>query len=178
MMVKNALQAQLLKAGLVDAKKAKQVNKQTQHAKKTGDQADLDIKAALAKAQAEKLEKDQLLNQEKQKILEEKTLKANIQQMLLQHQLKETNGDVAYQFIDQGKIKKIYVSQKIYEQIVAGHLAIARLNDKYPLLPKPLADKIQQRCDGFIVLLNEKNDSHVDEDDPYAAYVIPDDLMW
>jgi len=35
-MAKNALQAQLLKAGLVDAKKAKKINQQQQHAVKTG----------------------------------------------------------------------------------------------------------------------------------------------
>ncbi|MGB5877678.1 MAG: DUF2058 family protein, partial [Psychrobacter nivimaris] len=33
-MAKNALQAQLLKAGLVDSKKAKKISKQTQHAKR------------------------------------------------------------------------------------------------------------------------------------------------
>lgn len=177
-MVKNALQAQLLKAGLVDAKKAKQINKQNQHAKKTGDQSELEIKQALAAAQAEKLQKDQQLNQQRQKQLEEKTLKANIQQMLGQHQLKEVAGDVSYQFIDQGKIKKIYVNQRIYDQIVAGHVAIARNEQQYPLIPKPLAEKINQRCEGFIVVLNEKQATQVDEDDPYAAYVIPDDLMW
>lgn len=177
-MVKNALQAQLLKAGLVDAKKAKQLNKQTQHAKKTGDQSDQDIKQALAAAQAEKLQKDQELNQEKQKQLAEKALKANIQEMLTQHQLKDISGDVAYQFIDQGKVKKVYLNQKIYDQVVAGHVAIARNAQHYPLIPKPLAEKINQRCEGFIVVLNEKQANQVDEDDPYAAYVIPDDLMW
>jgi uncharacterized protein YaiL (DUF2058 family) len=33
---------------------------------------------------------------------------------------------------------------------------------------------------GFILVNNkdEKNDQTTDEEDPYAAYVIPDDLMW
>ncbi|NUF85308.1 DUF2058 family protein, partial [Acinetobacter seifertii] len=35
-MVKNALQAQLLKAGLVDNKKAKKLTKQAQHEQRTG----------------------------------------------------------------------------------------------------------------------------------------------
>jgi len=29
-----------------------------------------------------------------------------------------------------------------------------------------------------IVVKNEKSAQTIDEDDPYAAYVIPDDLMW
>ena len=99
-MAKNALQAQLLKAGLVDTKKAQQINKQNQHAKRTGEQNDVEVKQALAEAQTKKLQKDQQLNLEKQRALEEKTLKANIIQMLKQHRLKQTDGDLAYQFVD------------------------------------------------------------------------------
>lgn len=112
-MAKNALQAQLLKAGLVDNKKAKQINKQNQHSKRTGgEQTDAEVKQALAEAQAKKLEKDQQLNQEKQRLLEEKTLKANILQMIRQHQITDISGDITYQFIDQAKVKKMYITQK------------------------------------------------------------------
>ncbi|MEC7118413.1 MAG: DUF2058 domain-containing protein [Pseudomonadota bacterium] len=179
-MAKNALQAQLLKAGLVDAKKAKKINQQQQHAKKTGqDQTDAEIRAALEHAKAEKLARDQALNRQKQIELEEKALQANIRQMLIQHQLKDTQGDVHYQFIDHQKIKKIYVSQTIYDQIVAGRIWIARLDQTYPLLPRPLAEKIFARAPEVIVVNNTLVTSDLPEDDdPYAAYVIPDDLMW
>lgn len=175
-MVKNALQAQLLKAGLVDQKKVKKANQQQQHAKKTG-QADDSVKQALAQAQAQKLARDQELNQQRQQELECKTFEANIRQMIGQHQLTHTDGDVAYQFVD-GKIKKIYITQKLFDQIVDGHVWIARSNDRYALLPKPLAQKIYERMPDVIVVKNEKSSQAVDEDDPYAAYVIPDDLMW
>lgn len=177
-MAKNALQAQLLKAGLVDNKKAKQINKQNQHSKRTGEQTDAEVKQALAEAQAKKLEKDQQLNQEKQRLLEEKTLKANIIQMIRQHQIIDISGDIGYQFIDQSKVKKLYITQKLYDQIVAGHIAIARLEDTYALLPRPLADRIEDKMSGFIVIANTQDEQQMDEDDPYAAYVIPDDLMW
>jgi uncharacterized protein len=179
-MAKNALQAQLLKAGLVDAKKAKKINQQQQHAKKTGqDQTDLEIKQALALAQQEKLAKDQALNQQRQAELERKTAEANIKQMLTQHQLKDIQGDTAYQFIDQQKVKKIYVTQALYEQIVAGRVWVARLDTSYVLLPRPLGEKIEQRAPAVIVVNNSLNKEQIsDEDDPYAAYVIPDDLMW
>lgn len=176
----NPLQAQLLKAGLVDDRKVKKVNQQQQHAKKTG-QADDEVKKALAQAQAEKLAKDQALNQQRQAELEQRSREANIRQMLQQHQILHTQGDVAYQFIDAGKVKKIYVTAQIFEQIVAGHVWIARLEDKYPLLPKPLGEKIDERMPSAIVVKNQKNSDNSDtlaEDDPYAAYVIPDDLMW
>lgn len=178
-MAKNALQAQLLKAGLVDAKKAKKINQQQQHAVKTG-HADDNIKSSLAQAQAEKLARDQALNRERQQALEEKTSAANIRQMLAQHQIQGTAGDIVYQFIDAGKIKKIYVTQDIYNQIVLGRIAIARLDEQYPLLPRILADKIAERAPDAIIIRNEKNAATqaANEEDPYAAYVIPDDLMW
>ncbi len=177
-MAKNALQAQLLKAGLVDSKKAKKLSKQTQHAKRTGDSEDIEIKKSVAEAQAKKIEKDQKLNQEKQQILEQKMLKANIVQMIKQHQIPETQGEVTYQFVDDSKVKKIYITQKFYDQIVAGHVVIARLEEDYVLLPRPLADRINAKLEGFIVVSNDKSDDALADDDPYAAYAIPDDLMW
>lgn len=177
-MAKNALQAQLLKAGLVDSKKAKKLSKQTQHAKRTGDSEDIEIKKSVAEAQAKKIEKDQKLNQEKQQILEQKMLKANIVQMIKQHQIPETQGEVTYQFVDDSKVKKIYITQKLYDQIVAGHVVIARLEEDYALLPRPLADRINAKLEGFIVVSNDKSEDALADDDPYAAYAIPDDLMW
>ena len=177
-MVKNALQAQLLKAGLVDSKKAKKINKQTQHAKRTGNASDIETKKAVAEAQAKKAAKDQKLNQQRQQALEEKMLKANIVQMIKQHQITQTEGEVSYQFVDNSKIKKINITQKLYDQVVAGHVVIARLDEEYALLPRPLADRINSKMQGFIVVSNDKSDTELEEDDPYAAYVIPDDLMW
>lgn len=75
-MVKNALQAQLLKAGLVDNKKAKKLSKQAVHEQRTGQNDDAEIKAKIAKDQQAKMEKDHTLEQEKKAILQEKELKA------------------------------------------------------------------------------------------------------
>ncbi len=177
-MAKNALQAQLLKAGLVDSKKAKKLGKQSDHAKRTGDTSNVEAKKAIADAQAKKVAKDQQLNQEKQQILEDKMLHANIIQMIKQHQLTDTQGDISYQFVDATKIKKIYITQKLYDQVVAGHVVIARLEDSYALLPRPLADRIDAKLAGFMVVANDKSAVELADDDPYAAYVIPDDLMW
>ena len=132
------------------------------------------------KAKQEKLAKDQALNLEKQKILEEKALKASIIQMIKQHKVENTEGDIAYQFIDENKIKKVYINQQIYNALVSGSLVVAKDQEQYAYLPKALAEKIDQKMQGFILVNNkdEKNDQTTDEEDPYAAYVIPDDLMW
>ncbi|QQN40848.1 DUF2058 domain-containing protein [Acinetobacter haemolyticus] len=178
-MVKNALQAQLLKAGLVDNKKAKKLSKQAVHEQRTGQSNEAELKAKIAQDQQEKLARDQALDLEKKRLLQGKELKAAIVQMINQHKIKDTDGEVAYQFIDDNKVKKIYLNQQIYNALVAGSLIIAKEADSYAILPKALAERINDKMEGFIIVNNsEKNEQTTDEDDPYAAYVIPDDLMW
>ena len=178
-MVKNALQAQLLKAGLVDTKKAKKLSKQAQHEHRTGQSDEAQLKEKIKQANQEKIKKDQSLNMEKQRILDEKALKASIIQMIGQHKITDSKGDVTYQFIDENKIKKIYTNQQAYNALVSGSLVIARDHASYALLPKALADRINEKMEGFILVNNaEQTEQVTNEEDPYAAYVIPDDLMW
>lgn len=177
-MVKNALQAQLLKAGLVDNKKAKKLSKQAVHEQRTGQSNEAELKAKIAQDQQQKLEKDLALSAEKKAQFQQKELKAAIIQMINQHKVRDTDGEIPYQFIDHS-IKKVYVNQQIYNALVAGSLVIATENDSYTFLPKALAERINQKMEGFIIVNNsEKNEEVTDEEDPYAAYVIPDDLMW
>ena len=178
-MVKNALQAQLLKAGLVVNKKAKKLSKQAVHEQRTGQSSEAELKAKIEKDQQEKLAKDQALSLEKKLALDEKTLRASVIQMISHHKIKETDGDVTYQFIDDSKIKKVYINQQIYNALVSGSLVVAKDHDRYAFLPKALAERINEKLTGFILVNNSENTAEVtDEEDPYAAYVIPDDLMW
>lgn len=178
-MVKNALQAQLLKAGLVDNKKAKKLSKQAVHEQRTGQSNEAELKAKIAQDKEQKLAKDQALDLEKKRLLQGKELKAAIVQMISQHKIHQLDGDVAYQFIDESKVKKIYLNQQIYNALVSGSLVIAKEDDGYAVLPKILADRIDAKMTGFIIVNNsQKNEQITDEEDPYAAYVIPDDLMW
>ena len=68
------------------------------------------------------------------------------------------------------------------QQIVQGKLGIARIEGRYELVPKTIAEKIQQRNKKRVVIFSEqqKPDTHetIDENDPYADYQIPDDLTW
>lgn len=61
--------------------------------------------------------------------------------MISHHKIKEIDGDITYQFIDEGKIKKVYISQQVYNALVSGSLMIARDNGSYAYLPKALAEK-------------------------------------
>ena len=177
-MVKNALQAQLLKAGLVDNKKAKKLSKQAVHEQRTGQSNEAELKAKIEQDKQEKLAKDQALDLEKKRLLQGKELKAAIIQMINQHKICDIDGEVSYQFIDESKIKKIYLNQQIYNALVSGSLVIAKESEGYAVLPKALADRINDKMEGFIIVNNsEKNEQITDEEDPYAAYVIPDYFM-
>ncbi|MBS5195373.1 MAG: DUF2058 family protein, partial [Morganella morganii] len=49
---------------------------------------------------------------------------------------------------------------------------------EYAIIPAVVADKITQRDAESIVLNNALAQDEADEDDPYADFKIPDDLMW
>jgi uncharacterized protein YaiL (DUF2058 family) len=41
-----------------------------------------------------------------------------------------------------------------------------------------VVDKIRERNDNHFIVIADQTAGKMDEDDPYAAYEIPDDLMW
>ncbi len=177
-----SLQDQLLKAGLVDKKKAKQVKQEKRKQIKQqpkGQEAVNETAERARQALKEKAEKDRQMNLERQKEAEQKALKAQVKQIITQHRIRREEGDVPYQFVDNNKIKKIYVTQAVYDQLVRGQVGIAALNESYELIPRVIADKIIQRDPEAMVKMPEKaTDEQAAEDDPYADYPIPDDLMW
>lgn len=179
----SSLQDQLLKAGLIDGKKAKQASKAKRKAKKVQHKSNTiavdETKEAVAKANAEKLERDRKLNEELKAEADRKAINAQIKQLIeMNAQPKEGGRDeVAYNFTDGKKIAKVYVSPRIQQQLSLGRLAIVKINDSYELVPAIIADKISQR-DEAVVLSQNTADETLDDEDPYADYEIPDDLMW
>jgi uncharacterized protein YaiL (DUF2058 family) len=56
-------------------------------------------------------------------------------------------------------------------------LVIVCLDGATELVPKVIADKIAERDASIVVRVN-KSSNEVDADDTYAAFQVPDDLMW
>ncbi|MBC6906819.1 DUF2058 domain-containing protein [Saccharophagus sp. K07] len=179
-----SLKDQLLKAGLIDPKKAKQAEKekrkQDKQARRTGQSEQDEIKAAAQAARAAKAERDRELNRQRDLEAEQKAIQAQIRQLVENHRQQRGSGDVEYNFTDGNKIKKIRVSNAVHRQIVNGVLAIVRLGEGYELVPRIVANKIAQRDASCVVVSNAQaaNTQMTDEEDPYKDYVIPDDLMW
>ena len=176
----SSLQDQLLKAGVVDAKKSKKIQKEKRKQAKQqpkGSQQVDETKELAKKSLAEKAARDRKLNQLQQQEAEKKAIQGQIIQLIENHKIEFGNADIPYQFTDNKKIKKIYVTEQIQNQLSKGQIAIAKLRDSYQLVPAAIAEKISQRDETAIVLINSKAEA-IDEDDPYADYPIPDDLMW
>jgi uncharacterized protein YaiL (DUF2058 family) len=86
-------------------------------------------------------------------------------------------GDIAYNFTYNNKIERLYVSAAVQAHLVAGRLVIICQGDARELVPRIIADKIAERDASLVVRVN-KASTEIDADDPYAAFQIPDDLMW
>jgi len=176
-----SLKDQLLKAGLVDAKKARKAENEKKIADRQAAKG-LNTEASSAElaqqALAAKAERDKAINRQLQAEKDQKALAAQIRQLIEGHRVPRQRGDIAYQFTDQKKIKKIYVDAAQQNQLVKGMLAIVRLDDSYELVPTVVAEKISSRDAGAVVLLNTREAQQPEDDDPYANYKIPDDLMW
>lgn len=178
----NSLQDQLLKAGMINKKKA-QSAKKAKHKQKVKAQPGETSEAELAKqrvekARLEKTEKDRQLNQQRNEQAELKAINAQIRQLIETNRLTAIEGEVAYNFTDQKKIKRIYITDALINDLSRGSLAVASLDEKYHLIPKGVAEKIKQRDESYVIVLNEKQEEIDDEDDPYADFKIPDDMMW
>ncbi|MNF14779.1 hypothetical protein D3C80_2171250 [compost metagenome] len=63
-------------------------------------------------------------------------------------------------------------------KLSSGSLAIVHHAGGYEVIPREAALKIQERDPQRIVQMNVQTEEVAAEDDPYAAYQIPDDLMW
>ena len=180
----SSMQEQMMKAGLVDRKRAKQIGKEKHRAKKQlpkGSQPELDeTKQAALRARQAQASRDRELNQQREAAAEHKAINAQIKQLIETHrQPRGARGEdeVGYNFTDGKKIKKLYVSAPIKSQLSKGQLAIVKQGDAYELVPTIVADKIAQRDESRIVSQQAVEDT-VDEDDLYADYQIPDDLTW
>lgn len=177
----NAFQEQLLKAGLVSKNKVNKNNKfKYKQAKQQPKNRDTDakkLKKQVLQDTLTKTERDRKLNRQKVEKNNKKAITAQIRQLVTMNRIASDEGETAFNFEVDSKIEQIYVTNDVRKQIVNGRLAIVRLDEKYELVPKIVAEKIKQRDNHFVVLCNET--THVnEEEDEYADYKVPDDLMW
>jgi hypothetical protein len=179
-MTKLTLQEQMLKAGLVNSKKLAKVQKT---AKKSRVQA-REAREAVEVNKKAQVERDKQLSEQQKQAALSKEYKAQVKQLIEMNRIVISKGNISYNFTDNNLIKNINVDKTTQAQLINGRLAIARLvadngvDNEYAIIPAVVADKIAQRDASSIVLNAALSQEAQDEEDPYADFVVPDDLMW
>lgn len=182
----NPFQEQLLKAGVVSKQQVQKANQDKNKKKKQHKQLSKKDKNAVVdktklkaqQAAEEKAKRDRELNQRKEEHAKQKAISIEINQLISSNCVdRKENCEIIYNFEHQKKVKRIYVNEEMKQQIIKGKLGIARIEGRYELVPKIIAEKIQQRNEKRIVLFTDDS-QEVDANDPYADYQIPDDLNW
>ncbi|MCG6490720.1 DUF2058 domain-containing protein, partial [Vibrio parahaemolyticus] len=101
-----------------------------------------------------------------------------INQLIEMNKIELKDGDIKYNFTHGTLVKSLYVDSLIREQLIKGILAIAIVGESYVVIPRGVANKIAQRDESVIIEQKEAESDIPAEDDPYADFVVPDDLMW
>lgn len=179
-----SLREQLLQAGLVTEKQAKQAERAKGQQQYRGKKAPQpvptpDAVKAAQQAQAAKLLRDQELNRKQQEKAERKARAAQLRQLVEQLRLPRPESDDYFNFVDGGKVRRLPVTPDLRARIVAGSVAIVRWEGHYDLVPLDAVERIRER-DAEAIVANPTTATAAarDADDPYRDYVVPDDLIW
>jgi uncharacterized protein YaiL (DUF2058 family) len=177
----NSFGDQFLKAGLVNKTRLSKVQKSKSKQQKLKNKQKIEVvdeaAEAARQAAAEKLARDRELNRRQKEEAEHRAVLAQVRQLIEMNRVPLDDGEVGYNFQDGAKIKKIFVTDEVHDRLTRGLLAIARFDDGYAVIPSVVAGKINLRDESCIVS-NATAQRESGEDDLYADYKVPDDLMW
>ncbi len=178
--MRNLLQQQLVKAGLIDKNKAKALAHEQMLAQKRQPKGQAAPSAAQVDAQhalAERAERDRALATQQKVQAHEHELRAQIRQIVDAHKMPR-GGKIAYAFSDNDKIRNVLVDSGQRAQLASGRLLIVRHGDGYEIVPRSAAEKIRERDTTMIVLDHAQVKAAGSEDDSYKDFPVPDDLIW
>ncbi|HUH90549.1 MAG TPA: DUF2058 domain-containing protein [Lysobacter sp.] len=179
--MRNPLQDQLLKAGLVKKSKVAQVvREQTRQRHAKTPVAPTDEQLDAQRLLAERAERDRALAAERNAQARINEERAQVRQIVEAHKVKR-EGEIAYGFDDGGKIRNVLVNELLRTQLAKGVLVIARYGDGYELVPRAAAEKIRSRDATAIVLDHggpEASSGNAEDDEYYRQFQVPDDLIW
>ena len=178
-----SLQDQLKNSGLVSKKKSQQLDAEKRKkikAQNKGQKIDNEISEKVKQAELQKKHDDQKRNQQQQLQVKQNEEKACINQIVDQAKIKDYDGDTAFNFQFNNKVKTLYLNKENYDALVAGSIGLCQIDNAIFILPNSTVNKIN-KINPIYVVLHQENLNTMPErapDDPYADYDIPDDLMW
>ncbi len=188
--MKNALQEQLLKAGLATEdqlakpKPARRKPRQQKGRKgggkpgrpqQTGKARRDDSDLARAWAARQKAEREEA-ERKKQLKAQRKANRAKIRQLTLDNCLNSDEAEIPFQFMVGSNIKNIYVTEQQRKQLLSGELRITFQDGKRCLIPAAVASQIHELDPEKLIIDPSKVEEQID--DEYADFKVPDDLIW
>jgi len=170
-----SLKSQLLKAGVATQKQARRA----QHQKRQEQKSTQKSAAELAQQRrAEQAERSRQLNEQRQAELRERERQAEIQQLIETHQISREGGEHNYQFVMNKRITKIVVTEAMISPLAKGQMGIVAWQERFYVLPAAALERVAERDEDVIVVWHKASQTTAAQDDPYADFPIPDDLMW
>lgn len=179
----NPLQEQLLKAGLVKKSKLSEVAREQNKARNAkGPPVLNEIQLEAERSRAEKVERDRALEAERRAQARIAELRAQARQIIEDKKVLRS-GESEYRFSVDGAIRTLLVNNDLRQKLSCGSLVIARLDERFELLPRAAADKVRERDAAMIVLdhgqaSSEPAAASSEDDAYYAQFKVPDDLIW
>lgn len=185
--MRNALQEQLLKAGLAKKGKVDQVARDQARQRQGKVTATVDPGVAEAeKARQEKIERDRALAAERKAQAEAHERLAQARQIIEQNRV-VARGDDMYRFTDGAAIRSVAADATTRGQLAKGAMVIVRDGvDGYAVIPKSAGDKVAVREPSLLVVdhsrttqaLASEASGNADDDAYYSRFKVPDDLIW
>lgn len=135
-------------------------------------------------AQAAKIARDLAINQKQRVKAEKRARHAEIKQLIEQHVVARPIEGEAYNFLDDKKIRQIRIDPAQRVLLSRGELLVLRFDGRYHLLPPEIAARIRERDErifihsGAAAASAAPSEPGAAVDDAYAAFVVPDDLIW
>ena len=180
----NPLQEQLLKAGLVKKSKVSAVAREqhlARHARAASGPNEVELEAQ--RAREEKAERDRALEAERRQQARTRELRAQARQIIADKRVPH-GGEIDYSFTASGAIRTLPVSEELRGRLADGTLVIADGGQGFMLLPRAAAEQVRARDAAMIVVDHgaagaaESASASGEDDDYYAQFKVPDDLVW
>ena len=173
-----SLRDQLLQAGLVNERQAKEAERQLRQQQRERQQlpkdkrtTTSDAELAAQRAQLAKTTRDQELSRQQKEQADKRARHAQIEQLVQQNCLPRPQTDERYNFVDGNKIRSIPADHFVRERLSRGEIAIVRRNGSYELVPAAIAARIRERDERAVIGCGVAHDAAPPDD-------VPDDLMW
>jgi uncharacterized protein len=186
MAIRNPLQEQLLKAGLVNKNKVDQVARAQQKAREgKAPKTEAETEAVdAARLAAERAERDRQLEAQRRAEREAAERAAQLRQIIEAHRIKP-GDDLDYRFTDGAVIRSLRIGSAQRDLLARGALAVTRWGDSFALVPRETAQRLRAIDAAVLVVDHSATQTAADEapaagsdEEFYSRFQVPDDLQW